>query len=246
MRLWHERTGHLSESGLKRLRHIATGMDYAEEDGRCTCEPCVMGRMTERSHTSIIAPGRHMLELIHTDVVWPIKVTGHDQSRYWVTCLDDSTQWAEVEPLQHRSQVSSQIRGFIERNELPKRRCRRIRLDRGGENVSREFTLWVHDRGIELEYTDTEQHQANSCAELLNRILESKLHPTLLSSGLSEHILASGGEITPHDMRTGANSDLSNIRKIGIQAFVLNPQRNRHKVVGTKASEGRPLGFKGR
>jgi hypothetical protein len=91
MRLWHERMGHLSESGLKRLRHIATGMDDAQEDGRCMCEPCVKGRMTERPHTGVIAPGRHPLDLIHTDVAGPIKVTGHDQSRYWVTCLDDFT-----------------------------------------------------------------------------------------------------------------------------------------------------------
>jgi hypothetical protein len=47
-------------------------------------------------------------------------------------------------------------------------------------------------------------------------------------------------------MWTGAKPDLSNIRKIGSQAFVLNSQRKRHKVVGTKASEGQLLGFKGR
>lgn len=262
MRLWHERMGHLSESGLRRLRHIATGMDDTQEDGRCMCESCVKGRMTERPHTGVIAPGRHALDLIHTDVAGPIKVTGHDQTRYWVTCLDDFTQWAEVELLQHQSQAFSQIRGFIERNELPERRCRRIRLDRGGENVSREFILWAYDKGIELEYTDTEQHQANGCAEALNRILENKLHPTLLSSGLADvywppvvkygiayvrnRSPSSRIKTTPYEMWTGTKPDLSNIRKIGSQAFVLNPQRARHKVVGTKASEGRLLGFKGR
>jgi hypothetical protein len=71
------------------------------------CEPCVKGRMTERPHIGVIAPGRHPLDLIHIDVAGPIKVTGHDQSHYRVTCLNDFTQWAEVEPLQHRSQVFS-------------------------------------------------------------------------------------------------------------------------------------------
>lgn len=262
LRLWHERMGHLSETGLRRLQHIATGMDDAQEDGRCMCEPCVMGRMTERPHTGTIAPGRHPLDLIHTDVAGPIKVTGHDQSRYWVTCLDDFTQWAEVEPLQHRSQAFSCIRKFIESNELPERRCRRIRLDRGGENISHEFALWAYDKGIELEYADTEQHQANGCAEALNRIVESKLHPTLLSSKLSDTFWppvvkygiaylrnrspSSRIDTTPYEIWTGAKPDLSNIRKIGSQAFVLNPQRTRRKVVGTKASEGQLLGFKGR
>lgn len=262
LRLWHERMGHLSETSLRRLQQIATGMDDAQEDGRCMCETCVKGRMTERPHTGSIAPGCHPLDLIHTDVAGPISVTGHDQSRYWVTCLDDFTQWAEVEPLQHRSQAFSYIRNFIERNELPEKRCRRIRLDRGGENVSHEFALWAYDKGIELEYTDTEQHQANGCAEALNRILESKLHPTLLASRLSDafwppvvkHGIAyvrnrspsSRIDTTPYQMWTGVKPDLSNIRKIGSLAFVLNPQRSRRKVVGTKASEGQLLGFKGR
>jgi hypothetical protein len=80
----------------------------------------------------------------------------------------------------------SHIQRFVEGYELPERRCRRVQLDRGGENVSREFTLWAYDNGIELGYTDTEQHQANRCAEALNRILENKLHPTLLSSKLPD------------------------------------------------------------
>jgi hypothetical protein len=46
------------------------------------CEPYVKGRMTERPHIGVIAPGRHPLDLIHTDIVEPIKVTGYDQSRY--------------------------------------------------------------------------------------------------------------------------------------------------------------------
>jgi hypothetical protein len=82
IRLWHERMHHLSKSGPKCLRHIATGMDDAQEDCWCMCEPCVKGRMTERPHTGVIAPGRHPRDLIHTDVAGPIEVTGHDQSRY--------------------------------------------------------------------------------------------------------------------------------------------------------------------
>lgn len=116
------------------------------------------------AHTGSIAPGCHPLDLIHTDVAGPIRVTGHDQSRYWVTCLDDFTQWAEVEPLQHRSQAFSVIRNFIERNELPEKRCRRIRLDRGGENVSHEFALWAYDKGIELEYNDNLQSSTRPMA----------------------------------------------------------------------------------
>lgn len=238
-----------------------TGMDDAQEDGRCMCEPCVKGRMTERPHTGKISPGRHPLDLIHTDVAGPIKVIGHDKSRYWVTGLDDFTQWAEVEPLQHRSQAFSHIQRFVERNELPERRCRRIRLDRGGENISREFAMWVYDKGIELEVTDMEHHQANGCAESLNRILDSKLHPTLLSSRISEAFwppvvkygIAYVRNLSPstiidttsYEAWTGRRPDVLNIRKIGSQAFVLNPQRTRTKVVGIKASEGQPLGFKG-
>ena len=91
--------------------------------------------------------------------------------------------------------------------------------------------MWAYDKGIELEYTDTEQHQANGCAEALNRILENKLHPTLLSSGLVDiywppvvkygisyvrnRSPSSRIKTTPYKMWTSAKPDLSNIRKIG-------------------------------
>jgi hypothetical protein len=35
-----------------------------------------------------------------------------------------------------------------------------------------------------MSYTDTEQHQANGYAEVLNRIIEDKLTPTLLTARL--------------------------------------------------------------
>jgi hypothetical protein len=35
-----------------------------------------------------------------------------------------------------------------------------------------------------MSYTDTEQHQANGYAEVLNRIIEDKLAPTLLAARL--------------------------------------------------------------
>lgn len=262
LRLWHERMGHLSESNLRRLQSMATGMHDIQEDGFCICEACVKGRMKERPHAGKIARGQHPLDLIHIDIAGPFRTPGYDQSRYWVTLLDDCSQWAEVEPVQHRSEVFTSVRNFIERNETPERYCRRIRLDRGGENVTSDFTAWAYDKRIELEYTDTEQHQANGCAESLNRIIEDKLHPTLLAAGVHEKYWpavvkygiayvrnrspSSRLEVTPHEAWTGTQPNLSNIRKIGSPTFVLLPSRARHKIGGTKTSEGQLLGFKGR
>jgi hypothetical protein len=150
----------------------------------CVCIPCVQGRMKEKPHKKKFKPGTYPLEFIYTDIAGPFPVTGYNQSRYWVTFLDDYTQIAEAYPIARKSEFFRCFQRFIEKYSRPERRCRRVRLDWGGENRLDEFCIFCADRGIDIEVTATEQHQQNGAAERLNRILMDKLHPTLLNANL--------------------------------------------------------------
>jgi hypothetical protein len=64
--------GHLSETGLQRLRTMADGMDEIHPDGMCICEDCARGRIKERPHSGSLRKGRWRMDVIHTDVAGPL------------------------------------------------------------------------------------------------------------------------------------------------------------------------------
>lgn len=258
-RLWHERMGHLSEASLAQLRKLADGMDAAEPDGTHLCEDCVKGRMRERPHDGKIKPGSYPMEAIHADIA-ELPVLGFDGSRYAVTMLDDFTEWAELMPIRQKSEFFEQVRYFVEHNETPTRRCKRIRLDRAGENQARSLKAWAESKAIELEYTDTEQHQANGRAERLNRTMSNKLQSTMQSANISERYWPlvlphhsvyvrnrspCSKRITPFELFNNHRPNLSNIRTLGSKVFVLKGEKQRPKWLGSRVTEGTLLGFKG-
>lgn len=258
-RLWHERMGHLAEASIEKLRHIADGMEATIPDGQSLCEDCVQGRLKERPHSGAIQPGTYPIELVHVDIA-EVPLTAFDGSKYACTMLDDYSDWADVKPAKHKSELFSHLRFFIQHNETPQHRCRRIRLDRGGENSSTELKQWAYERGVELEYTDTEQHQANGKAERLIRTLMDKHQPLSQST----HELNRYWSITlpyftvyvrnrspttkattPFELWTKRRPNLRNIRTLGSTVYVLKTEKKRPKWLGSKVVKGQLLGFKG-
>lgn len=268
-RLWHERLGHLSEQSLIRLRSMVTGMDATQPDGQCICEACVLGRQTERPHKGKLREGQYPMDVIHTDIAGPFDVA-FDRAKYWITHLDDWSGYAEATPLETKDQAFEVTKNFINRHERPERRCRHIIQDRGGENLNDLYQAWTFDRAIELQYSDTDQHQANGKAERLNRTIEDKLQPSIISSGLdSRHwseVVAhnivhvrnyspcTNHNATPWELFMGTTPNIAHLRTLGSKVYTLKTpyQRTRtidghtgRKVVGVKTYIGRLIGFKG-
>lgn len=175
------------------------------------------------------------MEAVHVDIA-ELPLAGFDGSRYVVTMLDDFTEWAELTPVKHKSEFFESVRYFVEHNETPARRCKRIRLDRAGENQLSALKNWAGAKGIELEYTDTEQHQANGKAERLNRTMSNKLQSTMQSAGVAEkywplvlpnHTVYIRNRspctkrLTPFELFTSRRPNLTNIRTLGSKVFVL-------------------------
>lgn len=111
------------------------------------------------------------MEFVHTHVAGPFPITGFDDSRYWMTFLDDYTQRSEVIPIVNKSDVPKEFQRYLARNKRPECRCHRVRLDDSRENRTSELREWLADRGIVVEVTTTDQHQQNGAAESLNRVL---------------------------------------------------------------------------
>ncbi|KAJ5979254.1 hypothetical protein N7501_002596 [Penicillium viridicatum] len=64
---------------------------------------------------------------------------GLDGSRYWLTIVDDWTGWVEIIPIPRRQGfIIESLCFFLDHNERPERKCRRIRLDRIPEQTEQD------------------------------------------------------------------------------------------------------------
>jgi hypothetical protein len=124
--------GHPGEQTLKKTMESTTGMRPILED--CICDACVRGRMRGGAHKRPMKRGINPLEFIYTDICGKFPVTGVGGAAYWVTFIDDFTQIAEAYPIASKSEFFTYFRRFLLKWETTERRCRRVRLDWGGEN----------------------------------------------------------------------------------------------------------------
>ena len=163
-------------------------------------------------------------------------------------------------PVPTRDKLAETLVQYLERYQRPEIRCRRIRLDRAGENIANDLKLFCTSNGTFLEYTGTDQHQSNGATERLFKSLLDKAWPTLRSSGVHERYWPEiyrtinylrnrspssvlEGQITPYEVWYGDKPSLQHIRRLFSHAFVLRKPGDRKKMQDTKTYNGWLVGY---
>jgi hypothetical protein len=260
MSLWHNRLAHMSDANLKRLQTQAHGIRDMEP--RQPCNPCLEGRMIEKPHhrSGRSRRGEYAMELLHIDVAGPFD-EGLDGSRYWLTIVDDFTGWIEIIPIPRRHEfVIEALRFFLDHNERPERKCRRIRLDRIPEQVGEEMKFTLFSRAIQAEVTGVDQHQQNGVAERAHKTIYDRVGPTLAharlpskfwpeiartAAFLSNRSPSSKLNMTPYQAWYGDKPDLSRLRVIGSKGEYLIPPKQRKKLTEPRTRPCILLGYEG-
>ncbi|KAJ5337477.1 uncharacterized protein N7506_005499 [Penicillium brevicompactum] len=260
MSLWHSRLAHMSDANLRRLKQQAHGV--RDMEARHPCNPCLQGRMIERSHrrSRVSRRGEHAMDLLHIDVAGPFD-DGLDGSRYWLTIVDDFTGWIEIFPIPRRQHfVIESLRFFLDHNERPERKCKRIRLDRISEHMGDEMKFMLFSRAIQAEVTGVDQHQQNGVAERAHKTIYDRLGPTLAharlpskfwpeiartAAFLSNRSPSSKLNMTPYQAWYGDRPDLSRLRVIGSKGEYLIPPKQRKKLTDPRTRPCILLGYEG-
>jgi hypothetical protein len=260
MTLWHNRLAQISDANLRRLKKQAYGI--RDSAPRHPCNPCLQGRMTEKSHrhSNRSHKGEYPMELLHIDVAGPFD-EGLDGSQYWLTIVDDFTGWIEIIPIPRRQGfVIESLRFFLDHNERPERKCRRIRLDRIPEQVGEEMKFMLFSRGIQAEVTGVDQHQQGGVAERAHRTIYDRVGPTLAhaklpfkfwpeisrtAAFLSNRSPTSKLSMTPYQAWYGEKPDLSRLRVIGSKGEYLIPPKQRKKLTEPRTRPCILLGYEG-
>ena len=121
------------------------------------CEACILGkqhRIPFNSRNSRRA--RYPLELVYTDLVYPMQVTSIGGYTYFMTFIDDFSHRTWVYFLKNKSEAFNK---FVEFKAQAEKECghyvKVLRSDRGGEYTSNSFVNYCRRHGIKKELTDT-------------------------------------------------------------------------------------------
>ena len=171
-KIWHERYGHLSFSGLKTLQSKEMVRDLPYFDAQhFTCTDCLVGKQSRNPIPKKSTwRAKEVLELIHSDICGPISPMTASGKRYVLCFIDDHSRKGWAYFLKEKSEAFEHFKVFkklVETETSKKIRC--LRTDRGGEYTSNEFSEFCKEEGVRRQLTTAYTPQQNGVAERKNR-----------------------------------------------------------------------------
>lgn len=248
LKRWHERLGHLNVRDLVNILNKIVGPDAVVGDHKelLDCETCHKGKMTTLPFPKGMHPCTELLEIVHSDIVGPMRVNSKGGARFFITFIDDSSRWCEVYFLSQKGnaiQAFKMYKAHVE-TQLGKT-IKSFQTDNGREYCNREFDTLLADYGIERRLTVPRTPQQNGVAERMNRTLLDMARCLLLQSGLPSTFWAEAVAtachirnrcptstlegITPYEKWTGSLPSLNHMRVFGSTVYVLDKDSSKDK-----------------
>ncbi|CAI7753783.1 unnamed protein product, partial [Closterium sp. NIES-54] len=213
----------------------------------------VLVKFTRYPFSSSEAMAKAPLDEVVMDVVGPLKL-GAAGAEYFLTIVDVYNRMTWVYVLCKKSDVAETVKTdwlpMVERQQdwLVKA----IRTDRGGEFLSKEFSLWLKKNGIRHSLTMPYSPAMNGIAERANRTITKTARGLLIEAGLPEYFwpdavrsacVAKNRALThvgadkwvPYVEWIGRKPKVDMLRVFGCMCMALVPKHLRHNKLGAKA-----------
>jgi len=260
--VWHERFGHLNERDLARIVRHVQGMTVTPGPRRTgQCEPCILGKMQRAPFPTRPSRTSRTGELIHTDLKGPLSMMGKGGHRYFVTYLDDFSDYAFVYFLRHKSEQFAAFKEFesMLRTQHGAAICA-IQSDNGGEYMSAEFQLHLRAGGILHRTTVPGDSEQNGKAERINRTLMECAESMRIAAGLPPSTwtwsVSAAARLrnvrpcsnqpdrrTPYESLTGHKPDVSYLRIFGSDCWARVPDKPHRRSLSQRARRAVFIGY---
>ncbi|CAI7926002.1 unnamed protein product [Closterium sp. NIES-53] len=172
---------------------------------------------------SAVGQSSDPVELVHVDLVGPMKVKGDGGALYSMTMVDVYTRLTWSFPLANTSDAARVIieewLPMVERESG--KRVKAICSDRGGEFLGAEFRRWLKRHGIKQQITTAYTPQSNGVAEKANR--------TIIEGGRTI-LVDSGQHWIPMEKWSGKTPLVDMLRVFGCMGLVHVPKEKRDKL----------------
>ncbi|GMF45505.1 unnamed protein product [Phytophthora fragariaefolia] len=148
--LWHARMGHPNKDALIKTQRATNGIPAVGQAFPTLCGGCMKGKQTveafpSRSETKT----SRVLELVHTDVMGPMKTSSKGGAMYVLTFVDDFSRYGVAYVLKKKSEVASKLKEFMRFYEKQcGERLMCLRSDNGTEYVNKDVTRTCTLSGI--------------------------------------------------------------------------------------------------
>jgi hypothetical protein len=260
MQEWHEALGHISKDAIIRTSKAVTGMIITDTD-LPFCEACALSKAKKVPFPQPASTTKPSIigDILVGDYQGPFTQKSLGGATGISTYIDTTSGYAFCLAVQSKASV---FEHFVTINERYKtqhgRSIRILRTDNGGEYKNSSFAQYCRDNGIIHQFTNPHTPEQNKRAEKHNQIFYEKLLATLNSSHLNRALSAevlqtivhvhnrtvrTGQTLTPYELWTGEQPNLSHLHPIGTPTFVLIPKANQQKLVTNKATKGVLVGF---
>lgn len=256
---WHNRLGHVGQGVLKRLAGGGRLRGISASDCAVDCEDCTRAKQSAKPHFRSGERADRPADLVHMDLVGPVRVIAYTSCRYALTLVDDYSRYARVYTL---SEKTEPLRYFKEYNAVVENRfgrpVLRLRVDNGTEFKNTEFEEYCSTKGITVEFVPPYSPESNGRIERYNRTIVERARAMLLASDVRDQFwpealyaacyvynrVANSTGTIPLRMWLGRDApiDYENFHVFGCKCYVLRVPHMEWKF-GEKSDEACFLGY---
>ena len=248
-KVWHERFGHLSYPILLEMQK--TGMVAhlpALSKVQEPCEACMMGKQQRKAfpHESSYR-AKAPLQLVHADLSGKASIQALGGCNYYMLIVDDYSRYMWVYFLRDKAEALGKFKQWQKMVENESGlKVKKLRMDRGGEFLSKEFDTYLHENGIKRQLTTAHTPQQNGVVERRNRTVMEMARCMALGKGLPKSFWAEAVNTavyilnrsftkaltgkTPLEAYSGKKPSASHFRTFGCECFVHVPDSTRKKL----------------
>jgi len=76
------------------------------------CEPCIARKMSTNPFPLSANHNCSLLALVYSDLYGPLPVATHQDYKYWITFIDDSTRFRSIHLLKSKSQAFEAFKDY--------------------------------------------------------------------------------------------------------------------------------------
>ncbi|GJP54443.1 hypothetical protein CLOM_g13532 [Closterium sp. NIES-68] len=249
---WHRRLAHVAVSTLEVMAREQSVQGLRLHGGNADsrdCEVCMQSKFARFPFHRVDGSAKAPLEVVHMDLVGPMRTEGIGGAMYFLTLVDDWSRFTWARPLSKKSDAAAAIKEdwlpMVERQS--QRLVKVLRSDRGGEFLGADFTAWLKKNGIRHQLTCPGTPQQNGIAERANRTIGEAAKALLRDAGLpykfwpeavrqvvtvKNRVLTHVGEQhwVPYERWLGKKPLVDMLRVWGCMGLVMVPKEQRHKL----------------